>query len=108
VAAAVGAMAGDGGWYRGNSSNSYADAQAFCARGIVTHPYEDLEATPLWSAVDRVLGDLEQNQDLRITTARQYVVGAVCRALAVSKFVSDRAVQRGTALTSACTCRALG
>lgn len=46
------------------------------------HPYEGLEGTPLWQAIDRAVADLERNGDLRLTTARSHVIGRLCRSVA--------------------------
>ena len=46
------------------------------------HPYGEYEGTALWESVDRSLLDLEQNADLRITTARTHAVGYLCAQLA--------------------------
>jgi len=36
----------------------------------------------LWSKIDKILLELEENQDIRITTAREYVIGYFCKQLA--------------------------
>ena len=51
-------------------------------------PYADLERTALWKAIDRAIADLEKNQDLILTTGRDYVVGYICRHL-TGKIGSD-------------------
>lgn len=35
----------------------------------------------LWQQVDRAIAELEENDDLTITTSRPYVIGYICRAL---------------------------
>ncbi len=45
------------------------------------HPYKNLEGTAVWLIVDSALADLEENQDLTLTTAREYVVGYLCKSL---------------------------
>lgn len=45
------------------------------------HPYLEHEGTVLWQQVDRAIAELEENDDLTITTSRPYVIGYICRAL---------------------------
>jgi hypothetical protein len=47
------------------------------------HPYVEFENTPLWRAVKKALRDMEENQDLALNEWHQYVVGYVCKQLAV-------------------------
>ena len=47
----------------------------------MTHPYQEFEGSPLWRAVDAEIAALESNNDLKLTTARPYVVGALCQRL---------------------------
>jgi hypothetical protein len=44
----------------------------------MNHPYVKHENTPLWVLLDSELAELEANGDVRLTTAREYVVGALC------------------------------
>ncbi len=44
------------------------------------HPYTEFESSPLWSVVDSALSDLEENQDIQITTHRRYVIGYLVKA----------------------------
>ena len=55
------------------------------------HPYRDLESSPLWPVVRRVLRDLAKNGDLDLATAEPYVVGLIARRLDEAGFrqVSD-------------------
>jgi hypothetical protein len=45
------------------------------------HPYTQFEATALWEALDAEIAELEDNGDLKLTTARQYVIGSLCQRL---------------------------
>jgi hypothetical protein len=45
------------------------------------HPYENFEYTPLWAAVSNSLIELEQNQDIKITTRKEYVIGYICKQI---------------------------
>jgi hypothetical protein len=44
-----------------------------------SHPYVQFEGTPLWRVIDRAVAGLERNTDLTLTTAREYVIGYLCR-----------------------------
>jgi hypothetical protein len=44
-------------------------------------PYEDYKDTELWKKIDEILRELEENQDIKLTTAREYVVGYLCKRL---------------------------
>ena len=45
------------------------------------HPYRDFEGTPLWKAIDKGIGDLIKNHDLKEMTPRAHVVGYLCKVL---------------------------
>ena len=57
----------------------------------MTHPYGEFEGTRLWATVDAAVAELAQNRDLRLTTAREYVIGYLCRALTLQELVSAAA-----------------
>jgi hypothetical protein len=44
-------------------------------------PYRALMAHPAWEVVDQALGELEDNDDLELRTARRYVVGFIVQQL---------------------------
>jgi hypothetical protein len=46
------------------------------------HPYERYQGTAEWMVIDRALVDLARNQDIVETTAHNYIVGYLCKALA--------------------------
>jgi len=46
------------------------------------HPYSGLTTTPQWAVIDRAVLELAENQDLVETTAHEYIVGYLCKALA--------------------------
>jgi hypothetical protein len=60
----------------------------------MSHPYTEFEDTALWKAVDAALAELEQNRDVKLSTAREYVVGYLCQQLASRKLVTDDSVLR--------------
>jgi hypothetical protein len=45
------------------------------------HPYLAYEGTAEWSAIDRAMQQLAANRDLVETTAHEYIVGYLCKAL---------------------------
>jgi hypothetical protein len=45
----------------------------------MNHPYKDLESHPLWKPIAEALSELESNQDLKITTRPEYVIGFLIR-----------------------------
>ena len=38
------------------------------------HPYKEFEGLVIWQSIDRAIADLEKNQDITLTTAREYVL----------------------------------
>ncbi len=44
-------------------------------------PYEEHKKTELWEKIDNILLELEENQDITITTAREYVIDYFCKEL---------------------------
>lgn len=50
------------------------------------HPYAEFESTDLWKNISLLIGELEKNDDLKITTAREYVIGYLCQRLLESGF----------------------
>jgi len=44
-------------------------------------PYEKHKETELWKKVDTILRELEENQDIELTTTRDYVIGYFCQQL---------------------------
>jgi hypothetical protein len=49
------------------------------------HPYLRFENTPLWRAVNTAINDLIENQDVKETAPREYVVGYICKILSARK-----------------------
>jgi hypothetical protein len=45
------------------------------------YPYANFENTPLWMAISNSLAELEQNQDIKITTRKEYVIGYICKQI---------------------------
>jgi hypothetical protein len=57
----------------------------------MTHPYGEFEGTRLWATVDAAVAELVHNRDVQLTTARDYVIGYLCRALTLQGLVSPAA-----------------
>lgn len=45
------------------------------------HPYTEYESTQLWQILDQGITDLVENNDLKETTSRVYIVGYLCKLL---------------------------
>jgi hypothetical protein len=45
------------------------------------HPYIEFENTPLWIVIEQSLCELEENKDLEFLTAREYVIGYICKQI---------------------------
>jgi hypothetical protein len=45
------------------------------------HPYIEFERHPIWKVIDAAVSDLENNQDIKLTTPRPYVIGYLCQAV---------------------------
>jgi hypothetical protein len=54
------------------------------------HPYKEFESLSIWKSIDRAVTDLEENNDLQITTAREYVIGYLCKSV-VESYNADEA-----------------
>lgn len=45
------------------------------------HPYKEFEQTQLWELIEDALDDLIKNQDIELTTRKEYVIGYLCKTL---------------------------
>lgn len=48
-------------------------------------PYKELEQTELWKIVSKSIDDLGKNQDINITTNKEYVTGYICKMITKAK-----------------------
>jgi hypothetical protein len=48
---------------------------------MLAHPYAAFEDSAIWRIVDKAIRELEENQDIELATARQYVIGLICERL---------------------------
>lgn len=44
-------------------------------------PYEKYRDSELWKEVEKIIRDLEENQDITRTTAPEYVIGYFCEKM---------------------------
>lgn len=56
--------------------------------------YAEYRNTPLWRAVAGALAELEASREVRVDTAPDYVIGYLCRELAVKWVVASSALVR--------------
>ena len=56
------------------------------------HPYTAYQDTHLWRAVASMVAELEANGEVRVETAPEYVIGYLCRELAVKGVVTREAL----------------
>jgi hypothetical protein len=49
------------------------------------HPYIKFEGSVLWRAIEKQIAALVKNGDLKELTAREYIVGSICQAIAAGK-----------------------
>ena len=47
----------------------------------IKHPYKEYEQTQLWELIDNVIDDLVKNQDIELTTRKEYIVGYLCKKI---------------------------
>lgn len=48
------------------------------------HPYHAFENTPTWTAIATAIAELENNEDIHLTTDRAYVIGYLCQQIATA------------------------
>lgn len=48
-------------------------------------PYKESEQTELWRIISQSIDDLEENQDINITTNKEYVIGYICKMITKTK-----------------------
>jgi hypothetical protein len=45
------------------------------------HPYEEFESSRVWKILDKAIGELVENNDIKETTRRAHIVGYLCKKL---------------------------
>jgi hypothetical protein len=58
--------------------------------GQKTHPYVEFEATQLWESVDSAISALVKNGDIKEATAREYIVGFLCKEISRRRLTGKR------------------
>jgi len=48
------------------------------------HAYKDFEGTPLWKTIDAAITRLVENGDIEELTAREFIVGYLCKVYAAA------------------------
>lgn len=49
------------------------------------YPYKQYETEPIWAVINKGISDLVENGDIEEKTARQYIVGYLCKVILESK-----------------------
>lgn len=49
------------------------------------HPYKMFESSVLWRSIDKAIAALAQNGDIKELTAREYIVGLICKTVLKAK-----------------------
>lgn len=52
---------------------------------LMKHPYVEFENCEIWKVVESAIDDLVRNQDIKLTTSRDHVVGYLCRKIAARR-----------------------
>jgi hypothetical protein len=58
----------------------------------MNHPYIKFENTKLWQAIDAEIRDLEKNGDLKLATAREYVIGSLCKKIVTQNLALKKSI----------------
>jgi hypothetical protein len=62
----------------------------------MTRPFDEYRDTPLWNAIENTLAELVATRELRVDTAREYVIGYLCRELEAKGIITAAALQRSS------------
>jgi len=65
-----------------------------------THPYRAFEGTPIWRKVNRAIAALVKNRDIEEKTAREYIVGYVCKVIGSEPMTGPRRTRASKAKNS--------
>ena len=58
------------------------------------HAYAEYEGSSLWKEVAKLVRELEENNDLTVTTRPEYVIGYICRGLEENKLINSESLSR--------------
>ncbi|HXH71038.1 MAG TPA: hypothetical protein VNI60_11970 [Pyrinomonadaceae bacterium] len=53
------------------------------------HPYKKFQNTKVWQVVEQSIFDLEENQDLKLLTIKEYIIGFICKKLDDNKLLKN-------------------
>ena len=56
----------------------------------IIHPYSKFENTKLWKTVNKAIDDLVENQDIKLTTPKEYVIGYLCKTIEMQNSAKNR------------------
>jgi len=62
----------------------------------MTRPFDEYRDTPLWNAIENTIAELVATRELRVDTAREYVIGYLCRELEAKRIITAAALQRSS------------
>ena len=62
----------------------------------MTRPFDEYRDTPLWNAIEHTIAELVATRELQVDTAREYVIGYLCRELEAKRVITDAALQRSS------------
>jgi len=52
-----------------------------------SRPFDEYRDTPLWAAIEATIAELAVTRELTVNTAPEYVIGFLCRELAMKNVV---------------------
>ena len=55
----------------------------------LNHPYTEFERSRLWLVMEKAVSELEENNDIRLTTAPEYVIGYFCKQLSEADLINE-------------------
>lgn len=47
----------------------------------IAHPYTEYQQTQLWELIEKAVNDLVKNQDIELTTRKEYIIGYLCKSI---------------------------
>ena len=57
------------------------------------HPYKQYESLRIWRAASQEIDERVANRDVELTTAPEYVIGSLCKALDEAGHLAHEALQ---------------
>ena len=53
------------------------------------HPYTEFERSRLWLVLEKAVSQLEENTDITLTSAPEYVIGYCCKRLSEADVINE-------------------